>query len=109
MKKLAQLTAFSLVLVAAVGCSEPASPSAPAATAPPAATSAAAPSKLTILIQQPGTPLALRVRLRADLLQAYGIEPDDVLEALKPSGLIAPNQPAPPPGVVYSDVSKPQV
>jgi hypothetical protein len=43
----------------------------------------------------------VRVRLDADRLRAYGLSKDDAMKALTPSRMVDPQEPPPPPGVVF--------
>ena len=47
---------------------------------------------------------AVRVQLDVDRLRAYNLSKEDVMTALRPSRLVGPKEPPPPPGVVFGIV-----
>jgi len=61
--------------------------------------------EITLQVRDPrnwGT--AIRIRLDVERLHDYDLSADQVMEALRPSGLIInPTEPSPPPGVLFDD------
>jgi hypothetical protein len=46
---------------------------------------------------------AVRVQVDIDRMRAYDLSPDLILESIKPSRIVDPTEPSPPPGVVFAN------
>jgi multidrug efflux pump subunit AcrB len=57
--------------------------------------------EITFQIRHPWNRDAVQVRLDIDRLRAYDLSKEDVMKALMPSGMVDPEEPLPPSGVVF--------